>query len=89
MRENLTIAHNGGPNPTNPHQEILVDLPIIISYALNADKVIMLKIFILKDQSVSSVGNLATYSMNVDNKRHISIQLQLRQDLLQQEESTP
>ena len=49
MRENLTIAHNGGPNPTNLHQEILVDLYMIISDALNADKAIMLKIVILRD----------------------------------------
>jgi len=49
MRENLTITHNGGPNPTNLHQEILVDLYIIISDALNANKVIMLNIVILRD----------------------------------------
>ena len=48
LRENLTITHNGGPNPTNLHQEILVDLYMIISDALNADKVILLKIVILK-----------------------------------------
>jgi len=89
MRENLTITHNGKPNPTNLHQEILVDLYMIISYALNANKVIMLKIVILRDQSVSSVGNLVTYSLSVDNKSHISIQLQPRQDLPQQEECTP
>ena len=89
MRENLTIDYNGGPNPTNPHQEILVYLPIIISDALNADKVIMLKIVILRDQSVTSVENLVTYSLNVDNRRHISIHLQPRQNLLQQEEYTP
>jgi len=47
MRENLIITPNGGPNPSYLHQEILVDLYIIISYALNADKVIMLKIVIL------------------------------------------
>jgi len=89
MRENLTIAHNEGPNPTNLHQEILVDVYMIISNALNADKVIMLKIVILRDQLVSSVGNLVTYSLNVDNRSHISIQLQPRQDLPQQEECTP
>ena len=89
IRENLTIAHNGGPNPTNLHQEILVDLYMTISDALNADKVIMLKIVTLMDQSVSSVANLVTYSLSVDNKSHISIQLQLRQDLPQQEECTP
>jgi len=81
MRENLTIAHNGGPNPTNLHWEILVNLYMIISDALNADKVIMLKIVILRDQSVSSVENLVTYSLSVDNRSHISIQLQPRQDL--------
>ena len=89
LSENLTIVHNGGPNPTNLHQEILVDLYMIISDALNADKVILLKIVILRDQSVSSVGNLVTYSLSVDNKSHISIQLQPRQDLPQQEECTP
>ena len=89
LRENLTIAHNGGPNPTNLHHEILVDLYMIISDALNVDKVILQKIVILRDQSVSSVGNMVTYSLNVDNKRHISIQLQPRQDLPQQEECTP
>jgi len=89
MRENLIIAHNGGPNPTNLHQKILVNLYMIISDALNADKVIMLKIVILRDQSVSSVENLVTYSLSVDNRSHISIQLQPRQDLPQQEECTP
>ena len=89
LRENLTIARNGGPNPTNLHQEILVDLYMIILDALNADKVILLKIVILRDQSVSSVGNLVNYSLNVDNRSHISIQLQPRQDLPQQEECTP
>ena len=89
LRENLTIAHNGGPNPTNLHQEILVGLYMIISYALNADKVILLKIVILRNQAISSVGNLVTYSLSVNNRSHISIQLQPRQDLPQQEECTP
>jgi len=89
MRKNLTIAYNGGPNPINLHQEILVDMYMIILDALNADKVIMLKIVILRDQFISSVENLVTYSLSVDNRSQISIQLQPRQDLPQQEESTP
>jgi len=89
MRKNLTIALNRDLNPTNLHKEILVDLYIIISNTSNADKVIMLKIVILRDQSISSVGNMVTNSLSVDNKNHIPILLQLRQDLPQQEECTP
>ena len=80
---------NGGPNSANLHQEILMGLYIIISDALNADKVIMLKIVILRDQSVLSVENLVIYPLTVDNRSHISILLQPMQDQPQREESTP
>jgi len=44
---------------------------------------IMLKIVILKDIYISSVKNLAMYSLNVGNKNHIPILLHPRQDLQQ------
>jgi len=66
-----------------------VDLYIIILDALNVDKVIMLKIVILRDQSILSVENLVTYPLSVDIRSHITILLHPRQDLPQREESTP
>jgi len=78
MRENLIIALNGDLNPTNLLREILVDMGVIKLHASSADKIIILKIVILRDYFVSDMESLVMYSMSVDNKSHISILLHQR-----------